>query len=449
MTGPRPGGRGGARGPGALRGVGRALRHRNYRLFFSGQSVSLIGTWITRIATSWLVYRLTGSAWMLGLVGFAGQFPTFLLAPVAGVWVDRWDRHRVLVVTQILAAIQSGILAFLALTGWITVRDIVILSVFQGLINAVDMPARQSFVVEMVEDRADLPNAIALNSTMFNSARLIGPSIAGLLIAWIGEGWCFLIDAVSYLAVIASLLMMRVAPRVLTKKPGRIVTEIVEGYRYVSGFAPIRAVLLLLALVSLLGMPYIVLMPIMAGAVLHGGPHTLGFLMAASGLGALSGALYLATRRTVLGLGRVIAFAASGFGLGLAAFSLSRSLWLSLPLMTISGLCGIVMMASSNTILQTLTDDDKRGRVMSFYSMAFFGTTPLGSLIAGSLASGIGAPHTILVGGLCCVLGALLFFRKLPALRKVVHPVYIRLGILPGPGERDGRARTVTLPPEP
>jgi MFS family permease len=283
---------------------------------------------------------------------------------------------------------------------------------------------------------------------MFNSARLIGPSIAGLLIAWIGEGWCFLIDAVSYLAVIASLLLMRVAPRTIAKKTGRIVTEIVEGYRYVSGFAPIRAVLLLLALVSLLGMPYIVLMPIMAGSVLHGGPHTLGFLMAASGLGALSGALYLASRRTVLGLGRVIAFAAAGFGLGLAAFSLSRSLWISMPLMTVSGLCGIVMMASSNTILQTLTDDDKRGRVMSFYSMAFFGTTPLGSLIAGSLASGIGAPETIFVGGMCVVVGALLFLRKLPALRKVVHPVYIRLGILPGPGEEGGRARTVTLPPE-
>ncbi|HEX7078485.1 MAG TPA: MFS transporter [Candidatus Eisenbacteria bacterium] len=429
-------------------GVGRALRHRNYRLFFSGQSISLIGTWLTRVATSWLVYRLTGSAWMLGVVGFWGQFPTFLLAPVAGVWVDRWNRHRALVVTQILAAIQSGLLALLALTGRITVRDVIFLSIFQGLINAVDMPARQSFVVEMVEDREDLPNAIALNSSMFNAARLIGPSVAGLLIAWVGEGWCFLIDAVSYLAVIASLLAMKVAPPARARRPGRIWNEIGEGFRYVSGFAPIRAVLLLLSLVSLLGMPYIVLMPIMAGRVLHGGPHTLGFLMASSGLGALSGALYLATRRTVLGLGRVIAFAAGGFGIGLAAFSLSRTIWLSIPLMALCGLSGIVMMASSNTVLQTLTDDDKRGRVMSFYSMAFFGMAPLGSLIAGSLASGIGAPQTILVGGLACVLGALLFFRKIPALRKFARPVYARLGILPGPDEVGGRASAVTMPPE-
>lgn len=431
-----------------LSGVYRALRHRNYKLFFSGQSVSLIGTWLTRVATSWLVYRLTGSAWTLGVVGFAGQFPTFLLAPVAGVWVDRWNRHRVLVVTQILAAVQSGLLAFLALSGRITVRDVVLLSILQGLINAVDMPARQSFVVEMVEDREDLPNAIALNSTMFNSARLIGPSVAGLLIGWVGEGWCFLIDAISYLAVIASLLAMRVRPRAVSRKAGRVAAEVVEGFRYVSGFAPIRAVLLLLALVSLLGMPYVVLMPIFAGDVLHGGPHTLGFLMAASGLGALLGALYLASRRTVLGLGRVIALAAGGFGAGLAAFSFSRALWLSIPLMAICGLSGIIMMASSNTILQTLTDDDKRGRVMSFYSMAFFGTAPLGSLIAGSLASGIGAPRTILLGGLSCVVGALFFFRELPALRKVVHPVYIRLGILPGPNERGGRAGAVTMPPD-
>jgi MFS family permease len=430
------------------RGLGRSLRHRNYRLFFSGQSISLIGTWLTRIATSWLVYRLTHSALLLGLVGFAGQIPTFLLAPMAGVWVDRWNRHRVLVVTQVLAMVQSALLAFFALSGRITVIDVLVLMTLQGFVNAFDMPARQAFVVEMIEDRTDLPNAIALNSSMVNAARLVGPSVAGILIAAFGEGWCFLIDAISYLAVIASLLAMRVTPRPRRPRTSHVWAEFREGFQYVAGFGPIRSVLLLLALVSLMGMPYSVLMPVFASSVLHGGAHTLGFLMAASGLGALCGALYLASRSSVLGLGRIIALSAAAFGVGLVLFSQSRLVWLSLALMFVTGMGMMVQMAASNTILQTIVDEDKRGRVMSFYAMAFFGTAPFGSLLAGGLAQRIGAPNTLLIGGACCIAGALAFTRALPRIRRLVRPIYERLGILPAIAEGMQRASELTVPPE-
>jgi len=413
-----------------LRSLGRALRHRNYRLFFAGQSISLIGTWLTRVATSWLVYRLTGSTVLLGVVGFAGQIPTFLLTPIAGVWVDRANRHRVLVATQVLAMLQSAALAYFALSRSITVVHVLVLSIAQGLINAVDVPARQAFVVEMVEDRADLPNAIALNSSMVNAARLLGPSIAGVLIASVGEGWCFLIDAVSYLAVIVSLLAMHVISREGARH-GNILDDMVEGFRSAASSPPIRAVLLLLALVSLMGMPYTVLMPAIAASVLGGGAHTLGFLMASSGLGALVGALYLASRQSVLGLGRVIAVSAALFGWSLVAFSRSREIWLSILLMAPTGMAMMVQMAASNTVLQTIVDEDKRGRIMSLYTMAFFGTAPFGSLLAGVLADRMGAPDTILVGGVACVAGALWFFRVLPGLRRATLPIYARLGILP------------------
>ncbi len=411
--------------------MGRALRHRNYRLFFFGQGISLVGTWLTRVATSWLVYRLTGSSLLLGVVAFAGQIPTFVLGPVSGVWVDRANRHRLLVWTQALAAVQSGLLAFFTLRGTITVGHVLALGVFQGLVNSVDMPARQAFLVEMIEDRADLANAIALNSSMVNAARLLGPSVAGVLIAAVGEGTCFAVDAISYVAVIASLLAMHVAERPRERRAGRVGHELAEGVRYVAGFPPIRALLLLLSVVSVMGMPYVVLMPVFAGQVLGGGPSTLGFLMAASGLGALAGALYLATRQTVLGLGRLIPVAAMAFGAALAGFSLSRSLWASAALLFVAGLGMMVQMAASNTILQTIVDEDKRGRVMSFYSMAFFGAAPIGSLFAGGLANAIGAPRTILIGGVACVAGGLLFLRMLPALRRLVKPIYVRLGILP------------------
>lgn len=419
---------------GSLKFALRALTHRNYMLFFAGQTTSLVGTWMTRLAQSWLVYRLTGSAFLLGLVGFSGQIPTFLLGPFAGVWVDRLDRHRVLVVTQALSMVQSFALAALTLTHRITVPQIVWLSVFQGLINAFDMPARQAFVIEMVESREDLPSAIALNSSMVNASRLIGPSIAGAVIAAVGEGWCFFIDGVSYIAVIASLLAMHLVRRQIAARAsykGHGWEEFVEGWHYVTRSVAIRSLLLLLALISLVGMPYTVLMPIFAGDVLHGGAHTLGFLMGASGVGALVSAGMLAARKSVLGLGRIVAMTAAIFGAALIGFSASRMLWLSLLMMVATGFGMMQTMAAINTVLQTIVDEDKRGRVMSFYSMSFVGMAPFGSLIAGGVASHVGAPWTLAVGGAMCVVGALWFTRELPAIREKVRPIYRRLGILP------------------
>ncbi len=427
----------------------RALRHRNYRLFFGGQSVSLIGTWMTRIATSWLVYRLTNSALLLGIVGFAGQIPTFLLAPFAGVWVDRLNRHRLLVATQILAMLQSFALAALALAQRITVWDVIWLSAFQGLINAFDMPGRQAFVVEMIEQREDLSNAIALNSSMVNMARLIGPSLAGIVIAAVGEGYCFLADGFSYLAVIASLLLMRLRAQPVRQQRARhMLAELKEGWVYVSRSPAIRALLLLLALVSLVGMPYTILMPIFAGSILHGGPHTLGFLMGASGVGALTGAVHLASRKSVLGLGRVVALSAGLFGAGLIAFSQSPWLGLSLPLMFVTGMGMMQQMAATNTILQTIVEEEKRGRVMSYYTMAFVGMAPFGSLLAGSVAARIGAPETLLISGLCCAAGAMWFGLHLQELRRAVRPIYVELGIVPEMATGIQSASALQTPPE-
>jgi len=433
--------------PGAF--ILRALAHKNYRLFFAGQSISLIGTWMTRIATAWLVYRLTGSALLLGVVGFAGQIPSFLLAPLAGVLVDRWNRQRLLVITQVLAMFQSLALALLTMTGLIKMWHVIVLSVLQGLINSFDMPARQAFVVEMVEKREDLANAIALNSSMVNAARLLGPSIGGVVIAAVGEGWCFMIDAVSYIAVIASLLAMTITARVIQPtKDANVFQQLREGWSYAAHFAPIRNVLLLLALVSLVGMPYTVLMPVFANDVLHGGPNTLGLLMAASGVGALVGALFLAARKTVLGLGKFIPLMAGAFGAGLIAFSFTRVLWLSLALMVVTGLGFMVQMAVSNTVLQTIVDEDKRGRVMSFYTMAFMGTAPFGSLLAGSVADRIGTPHTLLCGGIGCILGALWFATTLSDLRRDVRPIYERIGILPEVATGIQHSTELSIPPE-
>jgi MFS family permease len=409
----------------------RALRHRNFRLFFSGQSISLIGTWMTRIATSWLVYRLTGSALLLGLVGFVGQIPTFLLAPFAGVWVDRLDRRQVLLWTQALAAAQSLLLAGLTLSKRITIGEVLVLSGFQGLINAFDMPGRQAFMVQMVEDRQDLGNAIAINSSMVNMARLVGPSLAGLVIAGFGEGYCFLIDGLSYFAVIASLAMMRVPPLAVTRAVTSMAEQLKEGWAYVSGFAPVRAILLLFALVSLMGMPYIVLMPIFAAQVLHGGPHTLGMLMGASGVGALISALSLAVRKTVLGLGRMIPIAAVSFGAGLILFGLSRVMWFSMLMMLLTGFGMMQGMAASNTIVQTVVPEDRRGRVMSYYTMAFVGMAPFGSLLAGGLAHLLGAPHTVIITGSVVVLGGIWFATRLRAIRDAIRPIYQAMGILP------------------
>lgn len=414
-----------------LKFIGRALGSRNYRLYFGGQGLSLVGTWIQRIAQAWLVYRLTDSVFLLGLVGFSTQIPTFLLAPFAGVLVDRHNRLHILLIAQILAALQALVLAILVLTGMVQVWHIIVLGIFLGLINAFDMPSRQSLLVEMIEHREDLSNAIALNSTMVNGARLIGPTIAGLVIAAVGEGVCFMLNAGSFLAVIAALLAMRISPSQPRGNNGNLMAGLKEGFRYAFGFPPIRAILILLALVSIMGMPYTVLMPVFARDILHGGPHTLGFLMAAVGTGALVGALYLASRRTVVGLGRVITFSAITFGLGLVTFSFSRQLWLSMVLLFFVGMGMMMQMAASNTVLQTIVDDDKRGRVMSMYAMSFFGMVPLGSFMAGSLGARIGTPATVMLGGICCVIGGLVFWRKLPTLGRLIRPIYLQKGIIP------------------
>jgi MFS family permease len=400
-------------------------------LYFGGQSISLIGTWMTRLATSWLVYRLTGSAFLLGVVGFAGQIPTFIFAPFAGVWIDRLDRRQVLLVTQVLAMIQSLALAVLTLARHINIQEIIWLSAFQGLINAFDMPARQAFLVQMVEDKQDLGNAIALNSSMVNLARLVGPSLAGAVIAVSGEGSCFLIDGISYIAVIASLVAMRLQSGTVKPSADSMLAQLKEGWAYVSGFAPVRTILLLFAIVSLMGWPFTVLMPIFAGNILHGGPHTLGFLMGAVGIGALVSALSLALRKSVLGLGRMIPIATASLGVGLILFGMSRMLWLSLLLMLVCGFGMMQQMAASNTIIQTIVEDSKRGRVMSFYAMAFVGMAPFGSLLAGGLAHAIGAARTVILSGVCCVAGAAWFVTQMPTIRRLIRPIYVDLGILP------------------
>ena len=413
----------------------RALRHRNFKLFVAGQSVSLIGTWMTRLATSWLVYRLTHSALLLGVVGFAGQILTFALAPFAGVWVERMDRRKLLVWTQVLAAVQSLAMAALTLTRVITIHEIIGLAIMQGLINAFDMPGRQAFLVQMVEDRADLGNAIALNSSMVNAARLVGPALAGIIIGAVGEGWCFLIDGVSYFAVIASLLMMRVKPLGVKRVAASMLEQMREGWSYVSTFVPIRTVLLLFAILSLMGWPYAVLLPIFAGQVLGGGPHTLGYLTGASGVGALASALLLALRKSVVGLTRSIQIAAGLFGTGLMLFGLSHVLWLSLLLMLVIGYGMMQGLAASNTVIQTLVPEDKRGRVMSYYTMAFVGMAPFGSLLAGGLAHWLGAPRTVMITGACCVAGCLWFTTQLAAVREVMRPIYEDMGLIRSPVE--------------
>ncbi len=425
----------------------RALKYRNYRLFFTGQGISLVGTWMERIALGWLVYQLTNSAFLLGLVSFLSQIPTFFLATVAGVLADRYNKHKIVIATQILAMIQATALAILTLTGTINIWHIMILSVILGLINAFDMPTRQSFVVELIDDKKDLSNAIALNSSMFNAARLIGPTIAGILISLVGEGVCFLINALSYIAVITALLLMKIKPSTLKVKKEKVLTGLKEGIKYAYNFKPIRALLILIGLVSLAGMPYTVLMPVFAKDILHGNANTLGFLLGAVGVGALAGAIYLASRKTVLGLGKWIPTAAAIFGLGLMLFSYSRSLILSMVLMLFTGFGMMMQMASSNTLLQTIVDDDKRGRIMSFYVMAFMGTAPLGSIIAGSAASKIGAPLTVFISGIICIAGAAVFAKNLPSLKKHIRPIYVRMGIIPEVSKGLQSATHLNMPP--
>lgn len=408
----------------------RALRHRNFRLFTAGQSISLIGTWMQQVAVGWLVYRLTGSAFLLGLVSFVSLGPGFFIAPFAGELADRYSKHRIVIVTQVAMMLQALLLGVLVVTDHITIGWILVLMGVLGVAIGFDVPTRQAFLIDMVEDRDDLPNAIALNSSIFNAARLVGPAIAGFAIAVVGEGWVIVINGVSYVAVLASLFAMRMdRPRVRGRGP--VLRRVGDGFRYAFGFRPIRAVLMLVAVVSLLGVPFTVLLPVMASDVLGGGPRTLGLLMSATGMGALAGALFLASRNTVLGLGRVIVVSATLFGASLVLLVFARSLLLALPLLALAGFGMMAQMAASNTVLQTLVHDEMRGRVMSFYSMAFMGTAPIGSLLIGAIAGRFGAPAAIGMGGGVCILAAFLFARRLSVLREIVRPVYERLGILP------------------
>ena len=470
-TEPMPAGEPPAPRNGALRNTFRALNHPNYRLFFGGQGISLIGTWMTRVATAWFVYEVSGQDWILGIVSFASQIPILLLAPLAGVWVEGKSRLRVLVWTQVFSMLQSFALATLAFSHWIEVWQIIALAAIQGVINAVDTPARQAFVVEIVEDRRDLSNAIALNSSMFNGARLVGPAIAGVLYAQVGAGYCFLIDGISYLAVIAALLAMRVKPHIKPVKPPHIWENLVEGFWYVYRQQPLRSLFFLLGLVSVFGIPYSTLMPVfaqklagdtrvnVAGASLplpegegtvrrpidaeqksslplpkemsRRGAQIYGFLLAASGLGALSGALFLASRSSVIGLGRVIAFNSSMFGVSAIVFAFSPWLWLSLLSSFTAGFGMMAHMAASNTIVQTVVHDDMRSRVMGFYTMTVLGMTPIGSLLAAGLVVLMGSPYTVALGGGLSLLGALYFIWRLPTLREASRPMLERAGVLP------------------
>jgi MFS family permease len=422
-----------------------ALESRNYRLFFAGQIISLVGSWMTQTASLWLVYHLSSSAFLLGVVGFASTIPIFFLAPFAGVWVDRVNRHQLLVGTQVCSMLQSFALAAFALTHTIGILHLIILSLVQGVVNAVDMPVRQALVVEFVERKEHLGNAIALNSSLFNLARLIGPAIAGFVIAGFGPGLCYLVDGLTYVTVIVALLAMR-----LPKRPVRSVKqhpwiELRQGFHYAFDFAPIRALIILVAAISGIGFSTTVLMPIFARDVFFGDARTLGYLMSASGIGALSGALYLGMRTSVRGLGKVITFGGAAMGVGLIGFALSRWLPLSLVCLTTMGIGGVLLMASSNTLVQTLVDDDKRGRVMSIFSMAFTGTMPVGNLVVGFLAHRWGTTVTLIASGAICIVIASLFFRSIPKLRVAAAPMLAKLDpvvfepIIHPPGEGKNR----------
>jgi len=426
-----------------IRGMVRSLRHRNFQLFFSGQLISLIGTWMQTIAQSWLVYRMTGSSLLLGTVAFAGQVPVFLFAPVGGMVADRWNRRQIVIATQTISMILALVLAFLTLTQRVTVGEVMLLAALMGIVNAFDIPTRQAFLVEMV-GREDLMNAIALNSSMFNGARIIGPAIAGVLVAGIGEGWCFFSNGVSYIAVIAGLLLMRMPPRQRGPELAPPFEHIAEGFRFVRDTAPIHALLLLLGLVSLVAMPYAILMPIFAARILHGNARTLGVLMCATGVGALAAALLLATRRGVRGLARWVALACGGFGLCLILFSLSRWYIVSVILLVPAGFAMMTQMASSNTLIQVMVPDRLRGRVMAVYSMMFMGMAPLGALLAGAAAERIGAPWTLGLSGAGAIAGAIVFARNLPKIRVEARQLIVAQELADGEMPAEINARTVS-----
>ncbi len=410
----------------------RALRHRNFKIFFAGQLISLVGTWMQQVAQSWLIYRLTGSPLLLGAIGFAGQFPIFLLGPFGGHVADRYDRRRVLVATQSMSMLLAFTLAFLTLTHHVAEWHLFALACLLGIVNAFDLPARQAFLSQMVE-REDLINAIALNSSMFNGARIAGPAVAGILVATIGEGWCFFVNAVSYIAVIAGLLMMTVPRFTAAPATQSMWANVAEGFRFVALTPPVRALLVLIGVVSFTALPYTVLMPLFADRIFHSGSRGLGILMGAAGVGALLGSIALALRSHVFGLGRWVAIACAIFGGSLAAFAFSRSFVLAAVILCISGGAMMVQMASSNTLVQSMVPDELRGRVMAVYSMMFMGMGPLGALVAGSAAESFGAPITVATGGAITVLAAIVFGLRLPALRGPGRQLI--LAQMAGPGD--------------
>jgi MFS family permease len=411
--------------------LGRALVHRNYRLFFLGQGISLVGTWMQHTATSWLLYRLTASTFLLGLVAFSSQIPSLFLLPLAGVAADRWNRHRAIIVTQFLAMTQAVLALIVVNSSGEIVWKLVGLGFFLGLINAFDVPLRQSFLVEMVPDREHLGNAIALNSSIFNGARLVGPALAGLIISIWGESACFLINAVSYVAVILALLSMRNLPVCVRPPRGKVLERLKEGFTYTFRFVPLRTLLMLMAVISFMAMSTSVLIPVFAMDIMKGDASTQGLMMTASGIGALGAALYLASKKSVLGLGQLIVLAAGFYGASQIAFSYSSNLLISLPILVVSGFCLMLNAAAINTLIQTITEEDKRGRVISLYAMSFTGVAPLGSLMGGCLAARIGAPAAVRVAGGICIIAAILFGLKLPLLQKLIRPIYEQAGILP------------------
>lgn len=427
-----------------LRLLLRALRNRNYRLFFTGQGLSLIGTWMQSVAMSWLAYRLTNSIFFLGVVSFSNGIPVLFAAPFGGVIADKIDRRKILIVTQFLSMLQALAVTILAMTGVIRSWHIVILSVLLGTINGFDMPTRQAFVRELVDKPDDLPNAIALNSLIFNGARLIGPPIAGLLIAFASEGVCFLINAVSFIPVLLAFVAMKIKPLEIPRHNGTVLTGLKDGIGYAFGFVPIRITLILLAFVGLIAMPYAVLLPVFARDILAGDSKTYGFLMAAAGVGAITGALFLASQKNVAHLNKIIVSSMCTFAVSIIIFSISRTLWFSMIMMVLVGFGLMALIVALNTLLQSIVDDSKRGRIMSLYTMSFIGLAPFGSLLAGTAAHSIGAPLTVRVGGVLCLLAAVLFSRKLPEISKLIKPAYIRKGIIPAVADAIGTVSTLS-----
>jgi MFS family permease len=416
----------------AFKNIFTSLHSRNYRLYFTGQGISLVGTWMQNIALSWLVYRLTGSVFLLGLIGFTSQIPTFILAPFSGVLTDRYSRLKIMTLTQVFFMLHALTMALLVLFNLIEVWQIIALSIVFGIISAFDAPARQSLVIELIDNPNDLGNAIALNSAIFNGARLVGPAVAGIAIAAVGEGICFLLNTISFVAVIIALLQIKIPVKQVDIHPSNFKKSFIEGLHYTFQSMPIRTLIIILAMLSLFGMPFIVLLPAYAKEILQGSSDTLGYLMSALGAGALIAAMYMAARKTVLGLGRIIAASIVIMGLSIVLASFSGKMYFSLIVFFFGGLSMILSLSSINTMLQTIADEDKRGRVMSFYAMALMGTAPIGNLLAGTIASGIGISFTILICGIITALSGIWFELNRKSLRKYVRPIYINKGILPG-----------------